>query len=124
LRNLREEIENDIKRTAARKTYYADVNAAGMRALAFLEKGVPCANQCWPVLVDFFHASQWIDLGVTQTTFTEMRRVGLPRQRAVLVVLEGYCLMTFGINTLSNERPVSGMNRLRAQWMLCGQMPT
>ena len=105
LRNQREEIEDDIKRTAARKAYYAEVNAAGMRALAFLEKGESCADQCWPVLVDFFHASQWIDVGVTQTTFAEMRRVGLPRQRAVLVALENYYLMNFGINTVSNERP-------------------
>jgi hypothetical protein len=73
LRNLRSEIEKDIEATTARRKYYAGVNAAGERALAFLDKDQACAGQqCWRLLVDFFHASQWVDVGVAQTTFTEM----------------------------------------------------
>lgn len=128
LHNLRTEIENEIESTTANRNYYTGVNAAGERALAFLEKDEPCtADQCWRLLVDFFHASQWIDVGVTQTTYTEMRRIGLPRSRAVASAIETYYGQNVAINSISNERPafrtlIRGLIPVRAQqamWTDC-----
>lgn len=130
LRNLRTEIENDIETSNAKKNFYTDVNAAGERALAFLEKDEPCTgNQCWSLLVDFFHASQWVDVGVTQMTFTEMRRIGMPRSRELAMAIEPYYSINVGINTISNERPayrtlIRGLIPVRAQqamWNTCHQ---
>lgn len=110
LRNLKAEIEKDIEVTHSRRAFYSGVNAAGERALAFLEADRPCTeDQCWRLLVDFFHATQWIDVGVTQTTYAEMRRIGLPRTRAVALVLERYYAQFASINSISNERPVYRM---------------
>ena len=127
LRNLRAEIEKDIDATTVRRNYYTGVNAAGERALAFLENDQPCNDQCWSLLVDFFHASQWIDVGVAQTTFTEMRRIGLPRTRTVAIAIEAYYSTSVAINTISNERPayrtlVRGLIPVSAQqaiWATC-----
>lgn len=127
LRNLRAEIEQDIESTTARRLYYTGVNAAGERALAFLEEDQPCTDQCWRLLVDFFHASQWVDVGVAQTTFTEMRRIGLPRTRTLAIAIESYYSTNVAINTISNERPayrtlVRGLIPVRAQqaiWTSC-----
>ena len=105
LHNLRSEIEQDIESTTARRNYYTGVNAAGERALAFLEKDQPCTDQCWRLLVDFFHASQWVDVGVAQTTFTEMRRIGQPRTRTLAMAIESYYSTNVAINSVSNERP-------------------
>lgn len=130
LSNLRAEIESDINTSAAKRSFYTGVNAAGERALAFLEKDEPCTgSQCWSLLVDFFHASQWVDVGVTQTTYTEMRRIGLPRSRQLAMVIEPYYSINVGINTISNERPayrtlIRGLIPVRAQqamWTTCHQ---
>lgn len=128
LHNLQTEIEKDIEVTTARRNYYTGVNAAGERALAFLEKDQACiGDQCWSLLVDFFHASQWIDVGVTRTTYTELRRIGLPSSRDVTSAVEPYYFQNIAINNISNERPayrtlVRGLIPVAAQraiWAAC-----
>ena len=59
LRKLREALSKGIERTEARRYRYSDVNAAGTRAMAFLDKGKPCTDRRWAVPVDTFLASQW-----------------------------------------------------------------
>lgn len=49
-----------------------------------------CAAQCWPELVAFFHASQWIDVGLTRATYDEMKRTGLPRDMLLREKLTEY----------------------------------
>ncbi len=127
LTDLRAEIENDIAATAARSEYYREVFAAGERALAFLENSRPCTDGCRPVLVDFFHASQLINIGVAQTTFSEMRRVGLPRSRDLATAIGAYYSTNSTLNTNLNERPdyrnlVRGLIPVAAQqamWSAC-----
>ena len=128
LLNLRAEIENDIETTHARRSLYAGVNAAGERALTFIESDQACTgNQCWSLLVDFFHASQWIDVGVNRTTYAEMLRIGLPRSRELALDINPYFSQNATINSIPNERPayrilVRGLIPLRAQqamWANC-----
>ncbi|MEZ5894976.1 MAG: hypothetical protein R3C40_11680 [Parvularculaceae bacterium] len=87
---LREEIETSIKITDQKADAISQVVSAGERSLDFLADGAPCGDDCWPVLVDFFHASQWQPIDVTRTTYDEMRRQGLPRSREVINAMEAY----------------------------------
>jgi hypothetical protein len=87
---LREEIETSIRVTDQKADAIGQVVAAGKRSLEFMESGVPCGTECWPVLVDFYHASQWQPIDVDRSTYDEMRRQGLPRSREVISAVEAY----------------------------------
>lgn len=87
---LENEIERAIQLTAQKSVAIGEVVAAGRRSLDFLETQAPCENNCWSVLVDFYHASQWQLIDVNRSTYDEMRRQGLPRSRAIIDAVEGY----------------------------------
>ena len=87
---LREEIETSIRLTQQKADAVEQVVAAGKRSLDFLAGDAACGTECWPVLVDFFHASQWQSIEVSRSTFDEMRRQGLPRSREIVSAVEGY----------------------------------
>ncbi|RIJ23405.1 hypothetical protein D1224_03810 [Henriciella barbarensis] len=90
LRALHQEIETSIRLTQQKSDAILQVVDAGRRSLAFLEAGESCGNACWPVLVDFFHASQWQSIEVDRSTYDEMRRQGFPRSREIVDAVEGY----------------------------------
>lgn len=90
LTELREEIETSIRVTNQKADAIGQVVAAGERSLDFMASGESCGDDCWPVLVDFFHASQWQPIDVNRTTYNEMRRQGLPRSRDVINAMEAY----------------------------------
>ncbi|MDP1556680.1 MAG: hypothetical protein Q8L84_14580, partial [Hyphomonas sp.] len=98
---MRTEIEGDLARLTEQVAYYSAVASAGERGLAFLDSGADCGEACWPVLVDLFKASQWIDLGAAQSVYGEMRRQGLPRSPAVNAALETYYGSNLAINSIS-----------------------
>lgn len=89
---LRRELETSINVTNQKRDTFTQVIAAGERSLAFLESGASCGTECWPVLVDFFHASQWQAIDVNRSTYDEMRRQGMPRSREVIDAVENYLL--------------------------------
>ncbi|MBS0569876.1 MAG: hypothetical protein JSS28_04670 [Proteobacteria bacterium] len=88
--DLRAEVAESIRQTQIRTRAFAQVERSGQRAIAFLDAGKDCGNACWPVLVDFFHTSQWQRVTVHLPTYDEMRRNGWPRQRALVDALEDY----------------------------------
>jgi len=128
---MRTEIESDLARLTEQVAYYSAVASAGERGLAFLDSGADCGEACWPVLVDLFKASQWIDLGAAQSVYGEMRRQGLPRSPAVNAALETYYGSNLAINSISNERPayrllIRGYIPAAAQqgmWRVCHDTP-
>lgn len=87
---LRRELETSIRVTDQKREAITQVVFSGRRSLEFLESGASCGNECWPVLVDFYHASQWQPIDVNRSTYDEMRRQGLPRSRDVIDAMEGY----------------------------------
>ena len=103
---LQSEIEKSMRISSARKEYLEGVGAAGERSLDFLNANEPCGDECWPVLVDFFHASQWSDVEVSRAVYNEMRRVGLPRSRSVTEAVEAYYAHNDSLSRVFNERPV------------------
>jgi hypothetical protein len=127
LTELRAEMEVAIDDTQALKTYFNGVSAAGERALAFLRIDAPCTEDCWRLVVDFFHASQWTDVAVSRTTYDEMRREGLPRSKTVFMAAEAFYAQNDSIAFVLNERPayrnlVRGLIPVEAQrvlWLEC-----
>jgi len=87
---LREEIETSIRVTNQKADAFGQVVDAGKRSLDFIAAGRDCGSACWPVLVDFFHASQWQPIDVNRSTYDEMRRQGFPRSRDIIDAVEGY----------------------------------
>lgn len=87
---LRAEVAEAIRQTRIRQRAFEQVNRSGRRAIAFLDAGQSCGDACWPVLVDFFHASQWQLFEAGLPTYEEMRRNGWPRQRAIVEAMESY----------------------------------
>lgn len=90
LKALQQEIETSIRLTQQKADAYAQVVQAGKRSLDFLDAGESCGTECWLVLVDFFHASQWQSIEVNRSTYDEMRRQGFPRSREIVDAVEGY----------------------------------
>lgn len=100
---LESEIERAVILTEQKAEAISDVVAAGRRSLEFLQGEQACTSECWPILLDLYHASQWQLIDVNRSTYDEMRRQGLPRSRAVIDAVEGY---------LSQNRTLSVTNLL------------
>ena len=90
LGELRTEIERSIDSSNQKIAAFQLVGAAGARSLEFLRAGGECENDCWPVVIDFLHASQWQGIWVTKSVYQDMRRIGLPRSRKVIDAVEAY----------------------------------
>lgn len=102
---LRRELEASVASTTQKADAYRQVVAAGVRSLDFIAAGESCGDKCWPVLVDFFHASQWQSIDVDISTYDEMRRLGLPRSREVIDAVEAYLAQNANIADTMKELP-------------------
>ena len=87
---LRGELVDAIRQAGIKREAFSQINRSGTAAIAFLDAGRGCGDDCWPVIVDFFHASQWQALTVDLPTYEEMRRNGWPRQRSIVDAMEAY----------------------------------
>jgi hypothetical protein len=90
LAELKRELEAEVETTDALRTSIEEVLAAIRRSMAVIDGGGACGGTCWPVLADFFHASQWFPTAVTMSTYGEMRRQGLPRSKTVVTAVDAY----------------------------------
>ena len=90
LGELRAELAESIRQAVIKHKAFDQVGRSGKRAIAFLDSGKPCGDACWPVIVDFFHASQWQSSIAEFPTYEEMRRNGWPRDREILDAMEDY----------------------------------
>lgn len=90
LGELRAELAESVRQLTIKRNAYDQVGRSGREALAFLDAGEACGADCWPVVVDFFHASQWQQVTVGRSTYDEMRRNGWPRDRALVDAIEDY----------------------------------
>ena len=90
LYELKKEMDNSIVTEKRKIDNYAQVAAAGQRSLNFLASNESCKTECWGILVDFMHASQWQSVDVKRSTYENMRRIGLPRNNAIIDAVEAY----------------------------------
>ena len=117
LRELREEAVRNIADTQAKAESFGVGAAAARRVLVLSESESPsCGVDCWPVVADLMHASQWQQVNVSWSTFDEMRREGLPSNRQIIPAIEEFQFVTsLSANTLSVPPPYRTMVRRRIQ---------
>lgn len=94
-RRLLHELRSEIALNAERSRLLGEgliTGADAARRILELAKigGAPCTDDCWFVVVDLMHASQWQLPQVSWTTYEELRRVGLPTERSVIEAVERY----------------------------------
>jgi len=102
---LRSEVVESISQLKVKRNAFRQIGRSGSRAIAFLDLEADCGNDCWPVIVDFFHASQWQRILVNRYTFDEMRRNGWPRNRQIVKKIEAYHRQANEISTALVETP-------------------
>ncbi len=90
LGELKAELQSEITLSNKKMDSYIQATAAGKRILNFIAKKSPCGSNCWLIVVDFLHASQWQDVRVKRSTYDNMRRLGFPREKQVFEAVESY----------------------------------
>ena len=109
---LKSEIEAGVDSTRWKGDAYLQVTEAAARSLAVLSKEVECKSDCWMVLVDLMHASQWQDARINRSIYDEMRRLGLPSNRNIFESIEGILAQNEGNAVIFDDKPVY-RNRIR-----------
>jgi hypothetical protein len=90
LAQLRNEILANADFFDAQTDYMRAGVEGGVRGLAFLEGGVPCAANCADLVVDFFHASQVWGTDYETAVFRENERRGFPSDPATRDVVQKF----------------------------------
>ncbi|MBT8471414.1 MAG: hypothetical protein KJN99_02355, partial [Marinicaulis sp.] len=91
LRELRDEAEQNIADSRAKGKAFGVVAEAGRRILGKInQERPPCSNNCWVIIADLMHASQWQQLSVSWSTYDELRRDGLPTDRRIIEAVEEF----------------------------------
>ena len=91
IQELREEVVHNAAMAHAVGEGLTVGEDAARRILARIEqKELTCTDDCWPIIADLMHASQWQRILVIWTTYDELRREGLPRDRRIIEAVETY----------------------------------
>lgn len=90
LYELRKEAEASILASNQKIHSYQQVVAAGKRSLDFLSSNASCEAECWLILIDFMHASQWQSVAIPKATYESMRSLGLPKDSRIIEAAEAY----------------------------------
>jgi hypothetical protein len=91
MRELRDEVLNNLVDVQAKGDGFLVGAAAARRVLAVVDQGTPpCADSCWAMVVDLMHASQWQQLNPRWSIYDELRREGLPSDRKLIELVEKY----------------------------------
>jgi hypothetical protein len=106
LKELKSEIEMGINSTRWRGDAYKQVTEAAVKSLAILSSKEECKSNCWMVLVEFMHASQWLDTRISRSVYDEMRRLGLPRNRKINDSIEDILAQNEGNATIFDDKPI------------------
>jgi hypothetical protein len=112
LQELKREIKMGIDATHCKGDAYQQVIEAAIRSLAVLSNDGECKTNCWMVLVDLMHASQWQSTRLNRSICDEMRRLGLPSNRSVNDRIEGILVQNEGNAVMFDDKPVY-RNRIR-----------
>ena len=105
LERVRAEITTNRSRNQTQIDYLTQTYASATRLDAFLLSGQPCQSDCWPLVVDAFYASQWLNLRPTRRTYDEMQRLGLPRDSALGSTLSTYYTLSDGLIAVTSTLP-------------------
>lgn len=98
LSQLRREINAEVAKANEQRESIQQVLAAIRRSMRLMDRDVGevpsgaqyCDEDCGAALADFFHASQWFPTSVSIPSYSEMRRLGLPRSTELVKVIENF----------------------------------
>ncbi|NNC38885.1 MAG: hypothetical protein HKO02_15610 [Hyphomonadaceae bacterium] len=103
---LRKELLASVSSTQAKSMSYQQATDAGKRSLAFLESQKDCGENCWNIIVDFMHASQWQDLRVSYSSYQNMRNQGFPKSIVITDAVEVYIAHSTNNAVSFDELPI------------------
>jgi len=106
LKELEREITVGIDLTSQRGESYKQVLEAGTKSLSVLSGDGECKSDCWNILVNFMHASQWQDIRINRVIYDEMRRQGLPRNRTIIESIEIMLAQNEGNAVIFDDKPI------------------
>lgn len=101
---VREDIKRNISDIGDAVKTLNTVTRFGYDALNTI-KTKKCKSHCWPEVAAFFHASQWIDSRLNDTSFEEMKRAGFPRDAELREQLNHYHDLFAQTTVLNSELP-------------------
>lgn len=87
---LERNIERDIDKLSNVIDGYQSIKRFGSNAYATLNADGCTGDSCWTSILEFFHASQWLENSVSEATFEEMKRSGFPSNAHLKEVVEEY----------------------------------
>ncbi len=92
LHELKREVEKSVVISKHYIRTYKQVADAGKRSLEFIANKTqnPCEDNCWSIIVDFMHASQWQDVTIRYSNYKNMRSLGFPKSSAIIDAMESY----------------------------------
>ena len=102
---VRDEIAQNIVDTQGFMDMLTTVREHGYRSLDSFNAEESCQQDCWARLVDFFIASQWIDVRTNQSMYDEVKRSGLPRDLELKAILTRYYGTTEQITIIASQLP-------------------
>ena len=106
LHELKREVEKSIVLSNHHITSYQQVTNAGKRSLEFIAQGKPCEDNCWAIIVDFMHASQWQSVSVKRSSYENMRSLGFPKNTLIIDAIESYLDQNTDNNDVFKVLPV------------------
>jgi hypothetical protein len=128
LRELRGEVAQNLADARAKGDAFLIGADSARRVLSGIGQAEsPCTDNCWPIVVDLMHASQWQQLMSSWSTYEELRREGLPSDRRIIELVEKYKTYGHQIELVLSVQPryrmlVRGLIPIEAQdayWDRC-----
>lgn len=105
LRELRTEVSQNMADSKIKGEAFLVGAAAARRILSRIDNEEGCAEDCWQVVVDLMHASQWQQIFDSWTTYEELRQDGLPTDRRVIELVQVYKALSHQVFQSMSERP-------------------
>lgn len=91
LRELRGEVAQNMADARSKGEAFLVGADAARRVLNTINRGeTRCTDDCWSLVVDLMHASQWQQIMSSWSTYDELRREGLPSDRKIIETVEQY----------------------------------
>lgn len=91
LRALHGEVAQNLADARSKGDAFLVGAQSARRVLNVIDQAeAPCTDDCWSIVVDLMHASQWQQLMSSWSTYEELRREGLPSDRRIIELVEKY----------------------------------
>ena len=102
---LQRDLQTDITDYKLILEGFQTVEGFGLRGVQTLQANSCEENTCWRRVLELFHASQWLNANVKQSTYEEMKLAGLPKSASLKADLDKYYDIVGQQSVLTTELP-------------------